>query len=100
MAISGKHGFSNENIAKAPTDDGVYVLYDRREVIYIGKGKGTNGIRSRLQSHKRGDVGRCTQQATAFRCRRHTKPLTYERRLLLEYKRKYSKLPRCNDLIP
>ena len=69
MAISGKeYPFTQENVDQSPTDDGVYALYDEGVTIYIGKGDGTNGIRARLQAHKRGDEGKCTQGASHYLC--------------------------------
>ena len=100
MPIRGKlRRFTDKNISNSPRDIGVYVLYERGELIYIGKGDGENGIRSRLQSHKRGDEGRCTQRATSYKRERSKKPLARETYLLKEYYKKHGKLPRCNERI-
>jgi hypothetical protein len=65
MPISGdKYQFTQTNVDKSPTKEGVYALYDDTVTIYIGKGDGENGIRARLQAHKRGDEGNCTQGAS------------------------------------
>ncbi len=101
MTISDDwYTFSDENIGRSPTGDGIYALYDGEETIYIGKGEGENGIRARLQAHKRGDEGTCTQQATTYRREVLDNPSARETELLQEYKRIHGKLPRCNDIMP
>ena len=100
MAVSGDlYTFSDENIARVTTDKGVYSLHKGDETIYIGKGAGANGIRERLEAHKRGDEGSCTQQATAYRREVCSDPTSRERELLLEYRRAHGELPRCNEVI-
>lgn len=101
MAISGdRYSFTQENVDKSPTTAGVYALYDDGETIYIGKGDGENGIRERLQSHKRGDEGSCTQNASHYRRETCTNPRTRERELLQEYQSANGRLPRCNEVMP
>jgi len=101
MAISGdKYPFTKENVDKSPTDDGVYALYDESVTIYIGKGDGINGIRARLQAHKRGDEGNCTYGASDYRREVCNNPVTRERELLQEYKNANGMLPRCNTVMP
>lgn len=101
MAISGdRYTFTQENVDNSPTADGVYALYDESVTIYIGKGDGVNGIRARLQAHKRGDEGSCTQGASHYRREVCNNPLTRERELLQEYKNANGVLPRCNDVVP
>jgi len=101
MTISGdKYDFTQANVDTSPTDKGVYVLYDGNTTIYIGRGDGENGIRARLQAHKRGDEGSCTKNASQYRREICRYPMTRERELLQEYKNTYSKLPRCNDVMP
>ncbi len=68
MAISGdKYPFTQENVDRSPTDKGVYALYDEDVTIYIGEGGGENGIRERLQYHKRGGAAPCTKGASHYR---------------------------------
>jgi hypothetical protein len=101
MGISGdKYAFTNENVDKSPTDNGAYALYDGATTIYFGRASGTDTIRARLQSHKRGDEGSCTQKATDYRREVCTNPISREKELLEEYKQSYGKLPRCNGIMP
>jgi len=100
MPISGdSYTFNDENISNSPTDEGVYALYNGTVTIYIGKGEGENGIRARLQAHKRGDEGVCTLQATAYRRELCEDPTLREAELLQEYKQTYGHLPPCNERI-
>lgn len=101
MTISGdKYTFTQENVDRSPTGKGVYALYDGSVTIYIGKGAGENGIRERLQAHKRGDEGSCTQKATDYRREVCSNPSTRETEELEAYKKANDKLPRCNDIMP
>lgn len=99
MPIRGKkRRFTNGNIAQSPTSDGVYVLSKYGEVIYIGKAEGTGGIRSRLQSAKRGDT-RGVKTTTSFQTELSKNAAKREKQLLEHYKKNHGKLPRHNDRI-
>ena len=92
--------FTDNEIGKAPILDGVYGLYDGSDTIYFGKSEGERGIRSRLEWHKAGHGGSCTQKATSFNCETCFNPSQREAELLAKYKGLYDKLPRCNDVTP
>lgn len=99
MPIRGKkHRFTDNNISNSPTDNGVYVLSRHGELIYIGKGEGAGGIKSRLQAAKRGDT-RGVKTSTSFQTERSKDATRREQQLLEEYKQKYGKLPRHNNKI-
>jgi len=101
MPITGeKYPFTDDNISKSPQANGVYALYDDGTTIYIGRASGDNTIRSRLQAHKRGDEGKCTQGASDYKREVTSTPITRERELLEEYKKAHEKLPRCNEVTP
>jgi excinuclease UvrABC nuclease subunit len=99
MPIGGsKYLFSKDNVDKAPDEHGVYELYDGDELIYIGRAAGTGvTIRTRLQAHRRGDEGRCTQRATHYRREVNSRPIGREAELIREYVTRYGRLPRCNE---
>lgn len=100
MAVSGElYPFTDENISRAPIGKGVYSLHQNNETIYIGKAEGENGIRGRLQAHKRGDNGRCTQQATHYRREVCNNPSKREEEELIAYRLAHGRLPRCNEQI-
>jgi hypothetical protein len=63
-----KFPFNEFNIEDAPAASGIYVLYDGRDEIYVGKAEGDDvTIRSCLESHLRGEKGECTKAANYFR---------------------------------
>lgn len=102
MPISGKkYGFTQKNVDISPDEAGVYALFDGEELIYYGRAMGTSEtIRSRLQAHRAGRSGRCTQRATHYMRLPTSSPATKERQLLEEFKRTNGRLPRCNERLP
>lgn len=48
---SPKYPFVKEALAGAPSDSGVYALYDDGELIYVGQAEPPSGIQSRLLQH-------------------------------------------------
>jgi hypothetical protein len=96
-----KQSFNDWNIASAPGQNGVYALWDNFGVIYYGSSSGaTSTIRERLQAHKAGRHGPCTQNATHFQAEVCLYPLAREKQLLDEHERQFGRLPRCNDVMP
>jgi hypothetical protein len=80
MPISGDiYPNTQENVDRSPIATGAYALYDGDITIYIGCGDSENGIRSRLQAHKRGDNGNCTQSATHYRHEVTAYPITFDK---------------------
>lgn len=95
-----KYPFLEEVIAYAPNENGVYLLYEGDELIYIGRAVGAFvTIRSRLQAHWRGDEGACTQRATAYGWHICPDGSQLEADLLAAYRQTYGRLPRCNSRI-
>jgi hypothetical protein len=79
---------------------GVYVLYDRAEIIYYGKSSAPTGeLKDRLLSHVDGREGRCTQLATHFAYEGTIDADGRERELLVEFEAQNGHLPRCNEKI-
>ena len=102
MPLTGdRYPFTNENIAQAPARHGVYQLEEGNDITYIGRAAGDGvTIRSRLQSHKNGNEGRCTQVARHCRWEVTETPRSREVALLEEYKRThFGRLPRCNERV-
>lgn len=99
MPIRGKkQRFVDTNISSAPDCKGVYSLTRYGETIYVGKGEGTGGIKSRLQAAKRGNT-RGGRKATSFQVECCKDPSKREKQLLEQYKRECGTLPRYNDRI-
>ena len=99
MPISGdRYEFTQSNVNGSPDAPGVYELFDGYVTTYIGKA--TVSIRSRLQSHYRGDDGRCTKLSTHYKREVTATPAARERQLLNEYVAAHGRLPRCNEVMP
>ena len=102
MSINSKsYAFTEDNVNNAPENHGVYELYKNGALNYIGRASG-NGvtIRTRLQSHRRGDDGSCTKAATQYKREVCDNPIAREKELLAEYKQAHGRLPSCNDRTP
>lgn len=98
--ISDLYQFTEENVNISPVQHGVYQLEEGSTVIYIGRASGASvTIRSRLQSHYRGDEGACTEFAHNYRREVSSSPIQRERELLQEFYSEYGRLPRCNSRI-
>jgi excinuclease UvrABC nuclease subunit len=99
MPINGeKYEFTAKNVNNAPDEHGVYALFDGDTLIYYGRASGDDvTIRSRLQSHYRGDEGPCTQGATRYMRETTSRPIAREAELLAAFERQYGRLPRCNE---
>jgi excinuclease UvrABC nuclease subunit len=99
MPIGGdRYAFTDGNISSSPDQPGVYALYKDGTESYIGKA--TISIRTRLQAHKRGDDGSCTQRSTAYRRETTSSPTSRERELLEEFQHQHGRLPECNEVMP
>jgi excinuclease UvrABC nuclease subunit len=99
MPITGdQYHFSQENVDKSPDQPGVYALYQNNALIYIGRAQ--TSIRGRLQSHRAGREGPCTQAADGYKREVCSNPVTRERELLAEFQYTYGRLPRCNSVMP
>lgn len=98
MSIDGKtYPFTEQNVNLSPEAHGVYELIEDGTTIYFGRAAGDDvTIRSRLQSHFRGDEGACTQAASHYRREVTERPVSREKELLDEYEAQHGKLPRCN----
>ena len=91
--------FTNTDINTfAPESPGVYALFQGKDLTYYGHSD--KSIKLRLKSHKAGQEGVCTENATHFQCELAPSPLDRERELLNEYENEYGQLPRCNDVRP
>jgi hypothetical protein len=89
--------FTPNQISVVPEKDGVYVLFDGDEVIYIGRAVGQFlTLRRCLSDHCVGLFGECTQRATHFAFELAAYPITREAELLDEFRVQFNRLPRCH----
>jgi hypothetical protein len=57
-------------VAKPPTDAGVYMLLEDKEIVYVGETRGTNGLRNRFNNHISGDDTHAAQGNLKLACTR------------------------------
>ena len=89
--------FTPTLVAASPDDAGVYALWGRKELLYIGRANGGRStIRRLLINHLAGLHGPCTQRASHYQWELHFKPEARELELLEEYRSQFLRLPRCN----
>jgi hypothetical protein len=95
---TNRYPFNSTYVNESPEYAGVYSLWLGNEIIYYGRAMGGfTTIRSRLQSHLRGDEGRCTQQAIQYSWEVCNNPAQRELELLREYQVHFGRFPRCNE---
>jgi len=89
--------FDQPTIDKAPQKHGIYRLYDRSGLIYIGKAVARDvTIRRRLEDHQRGDTGPCAQTATHYDYEVRHNIVSMHRLYLEHHRATYGRLPKCN----
>ncbi len=97
-SLQPAYPFAPELIAGAPNAAGVYALWERAELIYIGwAAGGPVTIRSRLIEHYTGQGDPWTQYATHYAWELNDRPHARELELLKEYEAAFLRLPRCNQ---
>jgi hypothetical protein len=84
--------FSRVVIGGAPSEPGVYTLWQREEVIYYGRAHGEATIRSRLLEHLDAGV-----EATHYAWEISREPAARESELLREFRQAFGRLPRLNQ---
>jgi hypothetical protein len=90
--------FDKSQVDMAPDTHGVYALGIANELLYYGRAMGDGvTIKSRLQSHFRGDEGPCTQSAQYFKFEITEHAVQRESELLEAYRRQFGRLPQCNE---
>ncbi len=102
MPIAGpKYRFAANLIDGAPEDHGIYALWEREELIYLGCAPGPDfTIQRALRRHAAGADGPCTEQATHYGWELCLEPLERRAELLAEFQARFKRLPRCNGSEP
>jgi len=96
MAIqSPRYPFEQSAIGSAPSQIGVYWLWDGDEIIFISHVTGNATIRSCLKEHYAGDHGTCTQKATHYGWEFDRFPVAREAELLGDFVSEHGRRPRC-----
>jgi hypothetical protein len=97
MLASPLYRFTASVIAGAPSDPGVYALWDHDELIYIGRADGNQAtIQSMLIEHHRGNLE--PGCATHYSWELARDPVARELELLRRFEAQYRRLPRANQL--
>ncbi|HEY1720033.1 MAG TPA: hypothetical protein VGG27_02220 [Magnetospirillaceae bacterium] len=98
MPIGGeKYEFTQKNVDESPASGGVYCFYADNALIYYGSAPGgASTIRARLKSHFMGVEGGCTEAATHYKREACNNPAEREKELLVEFRERHGRLPRCN----
>jgi hypothetical protein len=98
MPILGeKHRFTRSNVELAPNAPGVYALYVGDEVAFYGAAGAGETIRSRLSEHLGGRQAPGRDAARAFSYEVTRFPMSRERALLEEHRRRTWRLPDYNQ---
>jgi hypothetical protein len=99
MTVDGtRYPFASFAIAGAPDEAGIYVLWEGKELVYVGAAIGGQiTIRSRLGEHLAGvrSCGQCRPTHYSWELARNA--LVRESEFLRQYRAAYSRLPRCNS---
>lgn len=91
-----KWPFTRVNIEYAPEDPGVFILWERDEVIYIGRATRST-IKAELLAHQDGAAGACTMKATHYSWEITMLSHAREAALLQEFRAEFERAPRCNE---
>ena len=90
--------FREEQVALAPDETGVYFLYRRERLIYIGVAVQASGIRQEVQRHLEGRYGPGTVASTSFDFEACRDPVVARSEYLRAYRqRNGGRLPPCNE---
>ena len=94
---SPRYAFTRTMVSGAPSDPGVFALWEHDELIYYGHARGESAtIQSCLAEHLAGGSA-CTARATHYGWEITSNPPAREAELLREYERAHKRRPRCNS---
>lgn len=89
--------FAEAAVDVSPAVPGVFFLYARGQLIYIGVAVRGSSIREELSSHLHGVHGNCTREATAYIYEPAADALVLHRKYLEQHRARYGgRLPACN----
>jgi hypothetical protein len=93
---SPRFPFNPGEIGSAPEEEGVYVLWQGRELIYVGRAVGRFlTLRRCLSDHCSGTFGPCTQNATHYGWELSKVAVSREAELRDEFVEEFGRRPRC-----
>ena len=101
MPIANRHWtFSSLVVSGAPTEPGVYALFEDEEIVYYGCAQQGSTIQSALNellTRVRSGQGGCLQHVNRYTWEISYRPRLREAQLLREYETANQRAPRCNE---
>jgi hypothetical protein len=92
--------FVSRHVDEAPASPGVFILYRRGRLVYIGLAGPGSSIRERLREHLLGRAGSCTRSATEFDFEASPYPVSLYRQYFAVYLgTSAGRLPECNEAV-
>ena len=92
-----KYKLTRVLVQGAPSEPGVYALWEEDELIYLGRATPAATIRSRLVEHLERRLCPCTERATHYSWELSLRPATREAEFLQEFMAEFGRMPRCNE---
>ena len=86
--------FTAAIVEGAPENPGVLALWNRSEMIYLGRAA---SIRQRLRELLQASAQPCLQEASHYSWELSLRPGPREADLLEQYRERHGRLPRCNE---
>ncbi len=97
MPISGPaYRFEQRIIIGAPVAEGIYALWSREEMIYVGSAASGTTIKAQLLEHFAGR-NPCTAHATHYTWELSLRPTAREAQVLNDFKEAFGRVPLCNE---
>lgn len=98
MAIRNpKYQLTRVLVQGAPSEPGVYALWEEDELIYLGRATPAATIRARLIEHLERRLCPCTERATHYSWELSLRPAAREVEVLQEFMAQFGRMPRCNE---
>lgn len=96
-----RYPFNRDMVRGAPDEPGVFGLFERDDLIYIGKAMGgeDSSLRARLSAHCSGLHGDCTRKATVYTWEISLVPTLREKEALSSFRLARGTEPRCQQKV-
>jgi hypothetical protein len=91
-----KYRLTRVMVEGAPSEAGIFALWEGDELIYVGRASPTATIRERLEQHLKRNCA-CTTGASHYSWELSLRPATREVEILEEFVAQFGRLPRCNS---
>jgi hypothetical protein len=92
-----KYKLTRAMVDAAPSEQGLYALWEDDELIYVGHASASGTIRERLSEHLDRRFCPCAEKATHYSWELSLRPATREVEILEEFLAQFGRMPRCND---